>query len=65
MPTVEPLLGRLRPWVFVMTAALVVSIAVINPWFEFGERHRLVLTPFLLLLGASWWCRGLPPTGAR
>ena len=38
------------------TMALVVSIALINPWFEFGERHRLVLTPFLLLLGASWWC---------
>ena len=57
--------ARQNGFVIVMTAALVVSIAVINPWFEFGERHRLVLTPFLLLLGASWWCRGLPPTCAR
>lgn len=30
----------------------------VNSWFEFGERHRLVLTPFLILLGALYWING-------
>lgn len=34
---------------------LFASIIMINFWFEFGERHRLVLTPFLILLGISFW----------
>ncbi len=34
---------------------LFASIIMINFWFEFGERHRLVLTPFLILLAASFW----------
>lgn len=40
--------------VLLATAAVIVSIAAINPWFEFGERHRLVLTPLWLLVAA--WC---------
>lgn len=39
--------------VVLVTAALLASIALINPWFEFGERHRLVLTPFFILLAAA------------
>lgn len=33
--------------------ALLLSILVINPWFELGERHRLVLTPFFMLIAAG------------
>ena len=33
--------------------ALLLSILVINPWFEFGERHRLVLTPFFMVIAAG------------
>ncbi|MEP2990805.1 MAG: hypothetical protein ABJN65_07460 [Parasphingorhabdus sp.] len=34
---------------------LLTSIVMVNFWFEFGERHRLALTPFLILLAASFW----------
>lgn len=45
--------------------ALLVSMALINPWFEFGERHRLILTPFYLLLAACWWSGRTQPVRAR
>lgn len=45
--TIEPLL--------LCTLALLVAIVTVNIWFEFGERHRLILTPFLLLLAAQYW----------
>lgn len=35
--------------------ALLVAIGTINIWFEFGERHRLILTPLLLLIAAGFW----------
>lgn len=37
----------------VYALVLLLTILAINPWFEFGERHRLVLTPFLLVMAAS------------
>lgn len=37
------------------TLALLAAIGLTNLWFEFGERHRLILTPFLLLLAAGFW----------
>lgn len=37
------------------TLALLAAIGLTNVWFEFGERHRLILTPFLLLLAAGFW----------
>jgi len=37
------------------TLALFAAIGLTNIWFEFGERHRLILTPFLLLIAASGW----------
>lgn len=37
----------------ILALLLLLSILAVNPWFEFGERHRLVLTPFLLLMAAS------------
>lgn len=37
---------------------LLVAIVSVNLWFEFGERHRLILTPFLLAMAAGFWlCR--------
>ena len=39
------------------TLALLAAIGLSNVWFEFGERHRLVLTPFLLLIAADFWIR--------
>jgi 4-amino-4-deoxy-L-arabinose transferase-like glycosyltransferase len=47
-------LSRLRwlaPFIILFTA----SMLTINIWFEFAERHRYALTPFLLLLAALWW----------
>jgi 4-amino-4-deoxy-L-arabinose transferase-like glycosyltransferase len=44
--------------VVIWTCLLLLSVGVINIWFEFGERHRLMLTPLLLLLAAGWWLRG-------
>ena len=37
------------------TLALIAMLATCNLPFEFGERHRLVLTPLLLLVVARWW----------
>lgn len=39
------------------TLALLSAIGLSNVWFEFGERHRLVLPPFLLLIAAGFWIR--------
>lgn len=52
---------RLHGPVLLCAAALLLSILAINPWFEFGERHRQVLTPFLLLMAAAFWSRELRP----
>lgn len=41
------------------TLALLAAIGLSNVWFEFGERHRLILTPFLLLIAAGFWIRRL------
>jgi hypothetical protein len=41
--------------VLVYAAVLLLSILCVNFWFEFGERHRLALTPFFLLLASSFW----------
>ena len=35
-------------------------ILLLGPWFEFGERHRHFITPFLLLLAGSFAVRILP-----
>ncbi len=37
--------------------ALFLSILAAGMWFEFGERHRYILTPMLLLIGGSWLVR--------
>jgi hypothetical protein len=47
------------------TAALLVyaclaQILVFGIWFEFSERHRLFMTPFLILLAAFALCGGKP-----
>ncbi len=42
--------GPLVPLLF----AAFVSLCAINMWFEFGERHRLMLTPLLMLVAAAW-----------
>jgi hypothetical protein len=40
-----------------MLLALFLSILAAGMWFEFGERHRYILTPVLLLIGGSWLVR--------
>ena len=44
--------GAANP-VTLYACALLLSILAINPWFEFGERHRLVLSPFFMLMAAG------------
>ncbi|MBX9731627.1 MAG: glycosyltransferase [Sphingomonas sp.] len=63
---------RLRqvPGIWVMTLLLIagfVQLALFGVWFEFGERHREFLTPFLLLLGcmAAEAVQGRNGVGAR
>lgn len=34
---------------------LLLSILMINIWFEFGERHRLIMTPLLMLMIAGFF----------
>lgn len=41
--------------VLVYAFILLASIAATNIWFEFGERHRLILTPFFLMIAAGFW----------
>ena len=41
----------------ILALVLLLAILAINPWFEFGERHRLVLTPLLLVMAAGIWVR--------
>ncbi|WP_337827769.1 hypothetical protein [Pseudonocardia sp. TMWB2A] len=43
--------------ILIFYLVILVLIIGVNSWFEFGERHRLVLTPFLLLIGASYWAK--------
>lgn len=47
--------------------ALFLAIGATNVWFEFGERHRYVLTPFLVLIATGFWLRALEtdPLSAR
>ena len=42
-------LWRRSSAVISLSLAVVVQLALIGVWFEFGERHRELLTPFLLL----------------
>ncbi|MCW6529899.1 glycosyltransferase [Sphingomonas lycopersici] len=44
---------RPRGAVALLVAACLIQLALFNIWFEFGERHREFLTPFLLLLGCA------------
>jgi hypothetical protein len=37
-----------------LVLASLVHIGLFNTWFQFGERHRHFMTPFLLLLAASF-----------
>ncbi|SFR82728.1 hypothetical protein [Sphingomonas jatrophae] len=47
-------LGRVRDSAGVRLAlAALVQIALFGVWFEFGERHRYMLMPFLLLVAAE------------
>lgn len=46
---------RLADPVVLYALALLGAVVAVNLWFEFGERHRLLLTPFLLLLAAGCW----------
>lgn len=39
--------------VAIYALVLLLAILAINPWFEFGERHRLVLIPFLLVMAVG------------
>ncbi|MFA7586403.1 MAG: hypothetical protein WCY11_09450 [Novosphingobium sp.] len=44
--------------VILYSLSLVLAIGAVNVWFEFGERHRLILTPFLLLLAGTALMQG-------
>lgn len=46
--------SRRQPVLTLLLAAGVTQIALFGVWFEFGERHRALLTPFLLLAGVVW-----------
>lgn len=39
--------------------ALFLAIGATNVWFEFGERHRYVLSPFLMLIACGFWWRSV------
>jgi len=57
-----------RGWsdpVALYTLALFAAIGLTNVWFEFGERHRLILTPFLLLIAAGGWIAWLTRKNQR
>jgi len=56
--------GLIEP-VTLYTIALLVAIVGVNFWFEFGERHRLVLTPLLLLLACGFWTQRSVAAGRR
>jgi hypothetical protein len=53
-----PALSWLAPLIAIFAASLLTT----NIWFEFAERHRYAMTPFLLLLAALWWTQR---TGTR
>lgn len=44
-----------------MATILLLAIVATGIWFEFGERHRLALTPLFLMIIACW----LAPRGVR
>ena len=52
---------RRQPILTALVAGVVAQLVLFGVWFEFGERHREMLTPFLLLAGAvaarRWWYR--------
>lgn len=56
--------GLIEP-VTLYTVALLVAIVGVNFWFEFGERHRLVLTPLLLLLACAFWTQRADTAAGR
>lgn len=41
------------PILALLVAACLAQLLLFGVWFEYGERHREFMTPFLLLLGAS------------
>lgn len=43
--------------VAIYALTFLVAIVASNVWFEFGERHRLALTPLLMLMAAGFWLR--------
>jgi len=53
--TWQRLRRRIGDPVALYTLTLFAAIGLTNLWFEFGERHRLILTPFLLLIAAGFW----------
>ncbi|MGI4731289.1 MAG: hypothetical protein ACRYFW_06030 [Janthinobacterium lividum] len=52
------------PMVVALIAACVVQLAVFGVWFEFGERHREFVTPFLLLAIADAIRRRTAPSAS-
>lgn len=56
--------GAVDP-ILLYALVLLVSIAATNIWFEFGERHRLLLTPFFLLIAAKFWLSAIKRGGVN
>lgn len=54
--------GRIPPVLTLLLAACLVQLALFGVWFEFGERHREFVTPFLLLLVACAFARQAQPS---
>lgn len=42
-----------------ITLALFIATLAVGMWFEFGERHRYILTPLFFILTACWYSRRL------
>jgi len=42
-----------------ISLALFIATLAVGMWFEFGERHRYILTPLLFMLAAGWFFRRL------
>ncbi len=42
-----------------ITLALFIAALAVGMWFEFGERHRYLLTPLFFMLSAGWCSRRL------
>jgi 4-amino-4-deoxy-L-arabinose transferase-like glycosyltransferase len=44
-----------RTLLLALVAACIVGVLAFNLWFEFGERHRVMLLPLLLLIATIGW----------